>query len=63
MFNFEEKTGISQAALAALITSGMLWAMPYLELPVTAVQATNGGLFIAALSVWVARQYYKRKSK
>ena len=56
----KEKTGISQAAFAAFITSFALGILPFFDLDVTAQQATNLGLCIASAAWFAKRQLDKR---
>jgi hypothetical protein len=63
VFKFEEKTAISEAALSAFLTSGMLFLLPYCNVDITSVQAINGGLFIAAGLAWVMRMLHKLDAK
>lgn len=57
------KTGISEAAIAAFITSLILGFMPFFGLSVDASQALNIGLALAALAAWVIRWKHKRKGR
>lgn len=61
MFKSEEKTGYSQAAAAAVITSGVLGVLPFFNVDVSVQQATNLGLFGGAVIGFAVRQVYKRK--
>ena len=62
-FEFEAKTGISEAALAAFLTSGMLFLLPYCSVDITSVQAINGGLFMATGIAWAMRKLHKLEAK
>ncbi len=53
------KTGYSEAAAAAFITSGALGILPFLDIDVTQAQAVNLGLFAASAIGWILRQVYK----
>ncbi len=59
MFKKQIKTGYSQAAAAAFITSGALGVLPFLDIEVSQAQAVNLGLFAASAITWILRQIYK----
>lgn len=64
MFKSEEKTGYSQAAAAAVITSGVLGVLPFFNVDISVQQATNLGLFGGAVIGFAIRKIYKwKKSK
>ena len=62
IFNFEEKTGISQSALAAFVTATALGVVPFFGLDIPTNQAINLGLCSATAIAWALRQYHKSKS-
>ena len=59
MPNKKEKTGISEAAVAAFVTSGIIGIMPFLDIEVPILQATNLGIFSSAAICFVLRQLVK----
>jgi len=61
VFKREEKTGHTQAAIAALVTSGALGVLPFFDIDIDVTQATNLGLFVAAVVYFVARQVVKAR--
>lgn len=63
MFKSEEKTGYSQAAASAVITSGVLGVMPFFNVDISVQQATNLGLFCGAVIGLVVRKFYKLHKK
>lgn len=63
--NFKEqnKTGFSEAAAATVITSGVLGLLPFTGIDVNAMQATNLGLFLAAVIGFSLRKYKKWRKR
>ena len=61
MFKKQIKTGYSQAAAAAFITSGLIGVLPFLDIEISQVQAVNLGLFAASAIGWILRQVIKAK--
>ena len=57
------KTGISEAAIAAFVTSFVLGFLPFAGVSVGAVQALNIGLVVGAVGAWILRWKAKHKAK
>lgn len=55
----KNKTGITEAAAAAFITSGALGVLPFFGVEMDTVQATNFGIFFGAIAVIIIRQIKK----
>lgn len=61
MLRKAEKTGISESAIAAFVTSVALGILPFFELDIDMQQATHLGFVVAPAAVWVLRQLHKRR--
>lgn len=59
MLKKKEKTGYSEAAFAAVITSGALGLLPLFDVSISNIQAINLGLFIASVVGFGLRMLHK----